>query len=101
MATLKETAHNYITPQTMNISELSKISVDIVLLDGEGLDKDTNKPYTYKFAEIDGKRYKVPGPVIGQLKNILSRFPNTKYVSVLKEGQGKATKYQVIPLSDQ
>jgi len=40
MATLKETANEYVAPQTKNIADLEKVPVEIELLDGEG--KDNN-----------------------------------------------------------
>ena len=100
MSTLKEEASHYETPTTHNISELEKVSVEMQLLDGSGKDKD-GEAFSYKYAEIDGKQYRVPGSVLGGLKAVLQKMPNLKYFSVIKQGEGMNTRYQVIPMTDQ
>ena len=97
MATIKETAMAYEPPQTLNISELDKFSVDIEVTKETGKNKE-GEEFSYFVAEIDGKKYRVPNSVLGGIKAILSKFPYTKEVSVLKDGSGMNTKYQVIPL---
>ena len=99
MATLKEEALAYEPPQTLNIADLEKIPVDIELFDGEGKDKD-GEVFKYKFAKIDGKEYRVAGSILGGIKAILKKMPNLKFVSVIKQGQGMNTRYQVIPYTD-
>jgi len=96
MATLKAEAQTYEPKATSNIADLDKIPLDLELKDGEGEANDGTR-YTYKYAVIDGKEYRVPGPVIGGIKGILSKFPDTKAVSVIKSGTGRDTKYQVLP----
>ena len=100
MATLKETAQAYVPTQTKNIADLERVSVDVEIKqetkkDGEG------KEFTYNYFEYKNEKYKVPGIVIGSIKALVARFPNLKYVSVIKEGQGMTTKYQVVPLLEQ
>jgi hypothetical protein len=51
----------------------------------------------YKYAEIDGKQYRVAGSIIGGVKALLEKMPNLEFVSVIKQGSGMNTKYQVIP----
>lgn len=99
MATLKEEAIAYEAPQTLNIADLDKIPIDIELKDGKGTKKD-GTTFTYKFAEIEGKEYRVAGTIIGGIQAILQKLPNTKYVSVIKQGEGMNTRYQVIPYGD-
>ena len=60
------------------------------------VDKEGNT-FVYKYAEIDGKQYRVAGSIIGGVKAILQKMPNLKEVSVIKQGQGMNTRYQVIP----
>lgn len=100
MGTLRQEAEQYIPPQTLNIADLDKIPIDIELKDGSGEDKD-GEVFTYKYAEIEGKKYRVAGSVIGGIKAILQKMPNLKYVSVIKQGQGMNTRYQVIPYQEQ
>lgn len=99
MATLKEEAISYIPPTTKNIAELEKIPVTLELQDGKGTDKD-NVEYDYKYATVEGEKYRVPGSVLGGIKNLLKIRPNLQFVQVLKEGTGMNTKYQVIPYTD-
>jgi len=98
MATLKESAQNYIPKQTKNIADLQQVPTDIELRDAEGLDNE-GKPFKYKYIELNGEHYRVPGSVIGQLKDLLSENANLKTVKIKKTGTGMTTRYTVIPLS--
>ena len=98
--TLKEAAQAYEPPQTLNIADLDKIPIDLALKDGEGKDKD-GEVFKYKYAELEGKQYRVAGSVLGGIKAILGKMPNLKYVSVIKQGQGMNTKYTVMPYIEQ
>lgn len=99
MTTLKEEALEYLPPQTHNIAELDKVSIDIEILDAEG--KDTNGDvFKYKYVEVDGIKYRIPGSVIGGLKAMLEKIPDLKHFSVLKQGEGMNTRYQVIPINN-
>lgn len=99
MTTLKEEAQAYQPPQTLNIADLEKIPVDIELKDGKGKE-GTPDEFTYKYAEINGQKYRVAGSIIGGLKALLQKMPTLKFVSVLKQGEGMNTRYQVIPWTD-
>lgn len=96
MATLKEEAQAYEPPQTLNIADLDKIPIDLELKDGIGKDKE-GEEFKYKYAVVDGKQYRVAGSILGGIKAILQKMPNLKFVSVIKQGQGMNTRYQVIP----
>jgi len=96
MATLKEEALAYQTPKTLNIADLEKIPIDIELKDGEGVGSDNTK-FTYKFAVIDDKEYRVAGSIIGGIKGLLTKMPDLKFVSVIRTGQGMETRYQAVP----
>lgn len=96
MASLREEAMAYEPQRTFNIADLDKIPIDIELKDGEG--KDSNgEVFTYKYAEIETKQYRVAGSIIGGIKAVLQKMPNTKFVSVVKQGQGMNTRYTVVP----
>lgn len=99
MATVKESAQLYEAPQSKNIADLDKVKVDLDLFEGRGKDNE-GKEFTYKFIEVNGERYRVPGSVLGGLKAVLKKIPNLKYFSVIKDGAGMATRYQVIPMQD-
>lgn len=99
MASIKAEAEAFVPKQTKNISELPQISVDFDMKEGEGTDKDGN-PFKYKFVEINGEEYRVPGVVIAQVKDILSENKNMKTFKVKRTGEGKTgTRYTVVPLS--
>jgi len=98
MANIKEEAKGYVQKQTTNISELPSVSVDIEMNDAEGTDGE-GKSFKYKFITIDGKEYRVPYIVLGQLKDILESNPNLKTFKVKRTGEGLKTRYTVIPLS--
>ena len=101
METLKQAAQAFVPPQkTKNISELKRVSVEIELKTKEGKDRE-GQPYTYKYIEVEGQEYRVAGPVIRGIKNLIEKFPNMKYFSVMKDGDGMNTKYQVVPLLEQ
>ena len=96
MATLKEGAQAYEPPKTLNIAELDKIPIDLELKDGEGKNKK-DEVFTYKYVEIEKKEYRVAGSILGGIKALLEKMPNLKFVSVLRQGEGMNTRYQVIP----
>jgi len=96
---MKEEAQQYEPQLTMNIADLDKFSIDIELLDGKGEDAN-GEAFTYKYVEIEGKKYRVAGSVIGGIKALLQKMPNLKQVSVIKQGQGMNTRYNVIPVTE-
>ena len=100
MATLMESAEAYEPPQSKNIADLDKVSVNLEVLDGRAKD-NKGEEFKYKFIEVDGERYRVPGSVLGGLKAIGKKMPHLKYCSVLKDGEGMSTRYQVIPWVDE
>ena len=99
MATLKESAQAYEPPQTLNIADLDKIPIDLELKDGSGKDKE-GQEFKYKYAEVEGKQYRVAGSILGGIKAILEKVPDLKFVQVIKQGQGMNTRYQVIPYTE-
>ena len=96
MASLRDEAQAYTPPQTENIATLEKIPVDLDLKDGVGKE-GTPDEFRYKYIEHEGKRYRVAGTVIGGLKSVLKKYPNTRFVTVDKEGEGMNTRYHVMP----
>ena len=96
MATIKESALAYESPQTLNISELDYVSIDIEVKEETHTNKD-NEEYSVSITEIDGKKYRIPGSVLDCIKSLLQRVPDMKHVQVLRSGAGMNTRYQVIP----
>lgn len=96
METLKDMANQYEPPSTKNIADLDKVPVDIEITAETHKNKD-GEEFTIRVIEINKDKYRVPGTVLGGIKAILKKMPNLKYVSVIKDGSGMATRYQVIP----
>ena len=99
MASLKESAMAYEPPTTLNIADLDKIPIDLEVKDGEGKDKE-GKVFKYKYATIEGKDYRIAGSILGGIKAILQKMPGIEFVTVIKQGAGMNTRYQVIPYND-
>ena len=97
MATLKEEAQAYEPPQTKNIAESEKVSIDMDIKTDHGKGRD-GKEFSYKFIEVEGQQYRVPNSVIGGIKALLKKFPTIREISVMKDGEGMNTRYQVIPM---
>lgn len=98
MATLKDFAKTYVPKKTKNVAELPMVAVDVELLDGEGTDEN-NETFRYKYIDVNGEEYRVPGVVIAQIKDIQETNPDLRTVKVKRTGEGKKTRYTVIPLS--
>lgn len=99
MATLREESMAYTPPTTLNIADLDKFPIDIELKDGSGKNKE-GEEFKYKYAVIDEKEYRVAGSILGGIKAILQKMPSLKFVSVIKQGAGMNTRYQVIPWTE-
>lgn len=94
---LKEHAQAYKPPQTLNISELKKVPLNIEAEEETHKDNEGND-FTGLYTTIDGQKYRVPYSVLNQIKSILEEMPATKYIKVNKTGTGMNTKYLVMPL---
>ena len=93
MASLKETAKDFVPKQTNNIADLTSVSVELELAE------ETNVEFPYKFIVVGGERYRVPNSVISNIKAILEENANLKTFKVKKTGTGLNTEYTVIPLA--
>lgn len=100
MATLRDTALEYIRPSTLNIADLDKVPINVNVEKKVGINREGEK-FEYFYAVIDEKEYRIPGVVLDSIKMILTKMPQVKFVAVMKEGTGKQTKYQVIPWTDE
>ena len=87
------------TARTQNIADLPEVDIDQVeLKNGSGTNKETGEVFTYKYIVIEKIEYRVPLPVLGQLKTHLENNLNLKKFKVIKAGTGKATQYTVVPV---
>ena len=100
MATLKEEAMAYEPQQTLNIADLDKVPVDLEVYESEEKVKKNDKGeiverFTYKFAKLNGKEYRIPASVLEEIQTILKLKPTVEFVKVKKTGSGLGTKYKV------
>jgi hypothetical protein len=97
MVSILDQAKNYEEQKKyFNIADLDKVSVALDLQFAEETTQVGEK-YNVNYIEQDGKRYRVPGVVLGDLKNLIAEKPTLQHFKVLKSGHGKeGTKYQVI-----
>ena len=100
MGSLKDEAKDYTQPSKLkNISDLPQCSTDFELMEGKGVDKDGNE-FVYKYVSVNGENYRVPGVVLGQIKDILEDVPDLKAFKVKRSGEGKTgTRYTVVQLT--
>jgi len=98
MGTFKDEANSYEPTGYKNVSELEKIDVNTVIFEETKTDKE-GKPYTVKYIEEEGNKYRIPISVIAQLQTILEEKPTLKHFKVKRKGTTKEdTKYTVIQL---
>jgi len=97
IGTIKDNAKAYVPRTVKNIAELTSVDVDLVMLEEKGIDKD-GVEYGYNYIEIDELKYRVPDSVLKDLKAILEKKPSLKTFAVSKTGEGRQTKYTVIPM---
>lgn len=94
MGNIKQEAQGYEpTAKLRNISELPSVDTDLAVLE------DNDAEFPYKYIEINSERFKMPITVLASLKAIFEENPNLKKFKVKKSGEGKETRYTVIPLS--
>lgn len=99
MATLKEEAKAFEAKASVkNIADLPEVSTDFELRSEKGKNSETGEEFEYKFIEVNGEKFRVPGKVIGDLKVILDENPNLKKFKVKRTGIGIDTRYTLIPL---
>jgi len=100
MVTIAEDAKQFEPKSTTkNIADLPEVSTDLQIKIEKGKNNETGEEFEFKYVELNGDKYRIPGIVIGSLKVILAENPNLKKFKVKKTGQGLETRYTVIPLS--
>ena len=97
MTKLSEEASNYVAPETKNIADLERVSVNLDI-EPRTYKEGTPKVFTVKVVVVDEIEYRVPETVLKQLKAILETRPDTKEIKVNRAGSGMNTSYTTIPL---
>jgi len=96
MTKINELAKEYVSPETHNIAELEKVSVEIDVVEAE-YTKSDGEVFTVLETTINEVKYRVPVSVLKGLKTLIEARPNTLFFTVLKSGDGMKTSYSVIP----
>jgi hypothetical protein len=101
MSSIIEEANAYEPTEKMgNIADLKKVSINLDLKKETRINKD-GESYDVMFIVVEDKEYRIPGVVLGSIKQINEKEPNMTHFYVIKSGSGKeGTKYQVIPLRE-
>lgn len=97
MTSLKDAALAYEPKQTLNITELEIIPVDVEIKH-ETRKNQSDEEYEIDFIIVEGKEYRVPVSVLDGLKIQVQQNSKLTKFKVTKTGEGKATKYTVVPL---
>ena len=96
--TIGEYAKEYEPTRMKTIADVEAISVKQVFnKDVERKTQDGEK-YRVSYILVDGEEYRVPNSVLEQLQTFLEEKPEMTTFKVTKKGEGKGTKYTVIPL---
>ncbi len=95
--TLKQEAEQY-EPQTktLNIADLDKVSVDVVVEDDSY--EYEGEVIKIKVITVDGEKYRVPISVLNNLKVLLIDNDKIKFFKVRKTGEKLDTRYTCIPV---
>jgi hypothetical protein len=95
--TIRDFSNNYQPKTAKNITELKIISVELEVKNEKGTDLN-GEEYSYNYVEVNNEKYRLPDSVAKDLKQILAKKPDLKNFAVSKTGEGRNTKYTVIPL---
>lgn len=95
MASLRETALAYEAKTTKVISDLKsfKANLDVKTFEGE---KKDGEEFSYQYVEVEGGWYRIPEPVLAQMKVMLEDNPEITDFKVKKTGEGIKTVYTVL-----
>ena len=95
--TLRTAAKTFVPKSAKNITELKSVDADLLIQTEVGTNSD-GEEFSFNYIEIEGLKYRVPDSVLKDLKSILEKNPTLKTFCVSKTGEGRQTKYTVIPL---
>lgn len=95
--TLADEIKAYQPNETHNVADLEFFLISEPITT-KVYNEGTEKEYKVKILVNEGKEYRVPFVVIGQMKEWLAKKPHIKAFQVIKTGSGKeGTKYQTSP----
>jgi len=95
--TIKEAAETYVPKSGKNITELETVDVSLFIRLETGKDSSGDE-YSFNYVEINGEKYRVPDSILKDLQEVLKKKPNLTKFSVSKSGEGRQTRYTLIPM---
>lgn len=95
--TIKTAAEAYVPKSAKNITELDTVDVDLLMRLETGKDASGDE-YSFNYIEVNGEKYRVPDSVLKDLQAVLKKKATLTKFSVSKSGEGRQTRYTVIPL---
>ena len=98
MVSIKEAAQKYEPKRMKNIADLEVVRTDTDFVLNEKRIDSNDDEYSVSYFILEGDEYRTPPSVLEQLKTLLESKPDLKTFKVVKKGEGKQTKYTVIPL---
>lgn len=97
MATIRESAEQYVPPETKVITELEEVNTEIEVFEKTATDKK-GYPFTYSYIVVNDEEYRMPKSVLKELKVQLEEKPESTKFKVKSTGSGLNTQYSVIML---
>ncbi len=96
--TIGEYAKEYEPTRMKTIADVEAISIKQVFHKDEQRETQDKESYKVSYIVVDGEEYRVPNSVLEQLQTFIEENPKMTTFKVTKKGEGKGTKYTVIPL---
>ena len=93
-----EHAKEYEPTRMKTIADVEAVSIQQVFFKDESRETQEKEIYKVSYIVVDGEEYRVPNSVLEQLQTMMEEKPEMKTFRVTKKGEGKGTKYTVIPL---
>ena len=98
MATLRQSATEYVPKETKNISDLKEVWTEMDIQVRQYTKAETGETFKVNVIVVDGEDYRVPNIVLKNIKDLLEETPGMVKFKVKKTGEGMKTSYTVIPL---
>lgn len=93
-----EHAKEYEPTRMKTIADVEAISVQQIFHKDETRETQDKETYKVSYIVVDGEEYRVPNSVLEQLQIMMLEKPEMTTFKVSKKGEGKGTKYTLIPL---
>jgi len=96
--TIGEHAKEYEPTRMKTIADVEVVSIKQIFHKDEPRETQDKEVYKVSYIVVDGEEYRVPNSVLEQLQTMMLEKPNMTTFKVSKKGEGKGTKYTLVPL---